>query len=344
MWEPAEETANPCYESASRLRHLTIVNIAFPWESALLSHLRTLNIDLSEGDSPSAQQVMRILQSCPDLTTLKLHLPQGLHPSPVSLEAFTIELSRLQQLSLKVHPLMTGYLLRHMRIPLCKTFDVDQFGTTGPIFFASMDHLIPSLSSILLAASALSIRVAYNTLEYIAFGKIDEDEEEDAKCGELAQAIRIRASGEQFNESTSLEALSWLLDNVHPSSFSLPVLLEIFRQPTSPHVLTLLMDRFSPVITRLAFDQTAETIISYLAEPSKAIVDGTITLKWPLPNLTHLYIDYDTGLEPGVVLACVQRRAGRGLSSKGKRGCREELPATLIKLSLPCRTSTAEVM
>ncbi|KAG9034639.1 hypothetical protein FRB95_012959 [Tulasnella sp. JGI-2019a] len=50
--------------------------------------------------------------------------------------------------------------------------------------------------------------------------------------------------------------------------------------------------------------------------------------------MTHLSLRSCYGIEPEIVLACVQRRAGRGSSSDGSREHREELPAKPIKLDL----------
>ncbi|KAG9029748.1 hypothetical protein FRB95_004950 [Tulasnella sp. JGI-2019a] len=47
--------------SASRLRHLTLTNIIIPWDSSLLSHLKTLRIRYHQNYSPSVQQVVHVL-------------------------------------------------------------------------------------------------------------------------------------------------------------------------------------------------------------------------------------------------------------------------------------------
>ncbi|KAG9034644.1 hypothetical protein FRB95_012964 [Tulasnella sp. JGI-2019a] len=78
--------------SAGRLRHLALFNIRFPSESDLLSRLRTLHIEHHEEGGLSAQEVMHVLQSCPDLTRFKLDLPPEAHPGSIPLETSTIEL------------------------------------------------------------------------------------------------------------------------------------------------------------------------------------------------------------------------------------------------------------
>ncbi|KAG9034809.1 hypothetical protein FRB95_012502 [Tulasnella sp. JGI-2019a] len=328
--------------SASRLRHLALSEVRIPWESDLLSRLRTLEIRHDE-DGLSAQQVVYTLRSCPDIISFTLCLPQGLDPGPMPLDTLTIDLPQLEHLFIMVHPLMTEDLLRRMRIPRCKSFGVTQVGATGPAFTAAMEGHIPSLSSILLAASELSISITPTFLEYIttATAEIDDDDEQQQRYGE--QRIHIRASGDPF---TSLETLSWLLDNVHILPFSLPISLNI-SQITSQAIMPTI-GRLSSAIAELelALDDASsvKTIISYLAEPSKVDVDGTTMLRWPLPHLKDLSFRLCHYLEPGVVLACVQRRAGRGLSLEGRGEHCEELPARLTRLCLPQGSSAAAVM
>ncbi|KAG8987577.1 hypothetical protein FRB93_004448 [Tulasnella sp. JGI-2019a] len=282
-------TPNLFCGSANRLCHVNLVDIAICWESNILSGLRTLDINLSRKDGPSAQQVVHVLQLCPNLTSFGLCLPSELHPGPIPLGGFTIELPRLKQLKLRIHPLMTECLLQRMRIPSCKIFDIDQAEATKPIFSAATKHLIPSFSSTLLV-NRLDIQLTSNALEYNAVPKIDQDcdEEVDGKWG---RRIHIRAYGDQFTNDFALESLVWLLDNVHPPSFSSHISLDIFRIPSSP-ALTLTIDQLSPVIMELnlglADSSFSKAIILYLAEPFRVVVDGTTTLKWPLPNLTVL--------------------------------------------------------
>ncbi|KAG8992886.1 hypothetical protein FRB94_011211 [Tulasnella sp. JGI-2019a] len=235
--ETTLRTINLFCGSASRLRHLTLININIPWDSNLFSRLRTLHIYHYQIYSPSAQEVVQVLQSCPGLTRFRLHLPPEVHPGPIPLETPIIELLQLDYLSLRVHPLMTEHLLRRMRTPSCKYFSIDHAKATGPTFSAAMDHLNPSLSSILLAARKVDIVIKCNALDYKATAKIDKDEydnESRMRDGDLAQYIRIQASGDRSTDELALGALSWLLDNVHTPSFSLPVSLRI-SDTTSLH-------------------------------------------------------------------------------------------------------------
>ncbi|KAG8994918.1 hypothetical protein FRB94_009541 [Tulasnella sp. JGI-2019a] len=346
-WE-YPETPNLFGGSASRLRHLALLDIRIPWESNLLSHLTTLHIRNPYTCDLSAQQVVQILQSCPDLTSFKLYLQPELHPGPIPVEAFTVELPRLQRLSIRVHPLMTEHLLRRIRIPSCKSFDVDHAEATSPTFSAKMNHLNSSLSYILLAASGVNIDIGSTALRYEAIAKINEDDEEgeggEEEDGRLVQRIRIQASGDRFTDGFALETLSWLLDNVHTSSFSSPVTLNIRELAFSPQ-LTIIIDRLSSVITDLNLKLSgvsAKTIVSYLAKPFKVVTDGTITLRWPLPNLTDLSFERCNNIKSEVILGCVQRRAGRGLSG-GWRRQREELPVRLTRLRLPRGSSIMEL-
>ncbi|KAG9005642.1 hypothetical protein FRB93_009568 [Tulasnella sp. JGI-2019a] len=247
---------------------------------------------------------------------------------------------------MRVHFLMTEHLLRRIRIPSCKTFDVDNFGVTGPTFSAGMEHLIPTLSSILLAASKLSIDIGSTALRYEATAKADGDDEK-----EHGEFIRILVSACLFignpGNSFSLETLSWLLNNVHSPEFSQPVFLDI-HQIASSAPITPAIDRLSSVITKLKLGRTdaslVKTVLSYLAEPFEVVVDGTTTLRWPHPNLMDLSFEECDDLEPEVILACIQRRAGRRLSEEGRREYREEPPARLIRLRLPYGSPTAAVM
>ncbi|KAG8987587.1 hypothetical protein FRB93_004459 [Tulasnella sp. JGI-2019a] len=341
------DTVNLFGGSASRLRHLTLINIRIPWDSGLLLRLRTLYIDCHQGDNPSAQQVVHALQSCPDLTRFRLNLSPKVHPGPIPPETFPIELPRLEYLDISVHPLMTEHLLRRMRIPSCKRFSVEDVEATGPTFSATMAHLNPSLSSILRAAKDVSINIDGNSLDYKATTTV-EGVWYKGEVDDLAQYIHIRASGNRFTGDFVLDTLSWLLDNVHTPSFISPVYLHIFNIPSS-HTLMVIINRLSSVITNLHLalsSASAETIISYLAEPFKVITDGTTTLRWPLPNLTELYCYGCVDIEPEVVLACIQRRAGRGLFPQGSREHREELPTRLMKLHLrlPRRSSSTDIM
>ncbi|KAG8998603.1 hypothetical protein FRB93_013535 [Tulasnella sp. JGI-2019a] len=320
---------------AARLRHLSLFNIRIPWESDLLSRLRTLEIS-NNSYGPTTQQVVNALRLCPDLTTFKLQLPPGLHPGPMPLAASTIDLPQLGHLSIRVHPLMTEDLLRLMHIPTCRIFDVNQVKATGPTLSAGMEGLIPGLSSILLAV---------DEKEYFVDGC--EEEEKEKENGGVTQCISIQASGDQFTSVFGFETLTWLLDKVHTPSFSLPVLLRI-SGITSSQVITPTIDRLSFAIAslELALDDvsSAKTIISYLSEPFEVDVDGTTTLRWPLPNLTYLSFEWCKDLEPEIILACVQRRAGCGLSSRGGCEHHEELPPRLARLCLPRQSSSANIM
>ncbi|KAG8976389.1 hypothetical protein FRB94_001919 [Tulasnella sp. JGI-2019a] len=238
-----------------------------------------------------------------------------------------------------------------MRIPSCKSLDIEQFDATGPTFSASRNHLIPSLSSILLAASRVSIDIGSTFLEYRVTAKInqdydgDEDDEGEGEDGEddmMVKCIRIHASGDQFTGGFAMETLSWLLDNLHTPSFSLPVSLTIGEPDSS----ALIIERLSSTITYLELclsGASAKTIVSYLAEPFNAVIDGMATLRWPLPNLTNISFQRCNDIEPEVILGCIQRRAGRGLSSEGRREHREELPAKLTRLRLPRGSSITEL-
>ncbi|KAG8998366.1 hypothetical protein FRB94_009875 [Tulasnella sp. JGI-2019a] len=339
------ETRNLFHGNASRLRHLTLLDIEIPWDSNLLSLLTALHI---RTHYLSVQQVAQVLQSCPDLTSSKLFLPPDLRPGPIPLEAPIVELPRLEHLAMRVHPLVTEHLLRRMRIPSCKSFDVDHAEATSPTFTAAMSHLIPSLSSILLAATKVSIAIGSTGLGYKATAKINEDsngDDEDDEDGMLVQLIHIQASGDRFTHGPAVETLSWLLDNVHTPSFSPPISLTILELDSS-YPLILIMERLSSSITYLNLQlssTSAKTIISYLAEPVKVVMDGTTTLRWPLPNLTDLNFKWCDFLEPEAVLRCAQRRAGRGLLSEGRREHREELPAKLTRLRLPRGSSIVEL-
>ncbi|KAG9029750.1 hypothetical protein FRB95_004952 [Tulasnella sp. JGI-2019a] len=143
--------------SASRLRHLSLTHFRIPWDSSLLSHLRTLSIGYWRDDGPSVQQVVHILQSCPDLTIFDLCLRPELHPGPIPPGVSTVDLPQLEHLSISVHPLMAEHLLQRMRIPSCKTFHVNDTDATGPTFSLAMDHLIPSLTSILPRTGSLNL-------------------------------------------------------------------------------------------------------------------------------------------------------------------------------------------
>ncbi|KAG9008873.1 hypothetical protein FRB94_012842 [Tulasnella sp. JGI-2019a] len=346
MAGPPMEVPNLFCGSASRLRHLTLVNITIPWESNLLSCLKTLHI---RTEGLSAQQVVHILQSCPDLSSFKLDLPPGIHPGPMPQEASTIELPRLEHLLIRVHSLMTEHLLRRMRIPTCKAFDIYDTGATRPTFSPAMEHLIPSLSSIHLAASKLSIHISSTALRYEATAKIDKDDgdelEKEEEDSELVQRMHILAAADPFNmNSFILETLSWLLDKVQTPSSPSSVFLDI-PEIDSP-TITPIIDQLSPVITKLTVGSAslAKIILSYLAEPSKVVIDGITTLRWPLPRLTDLSFERCDHLEPEVILACVQRRTGRELSSEESREHHKELPARLTRLRLPCECSTAEAI
>ncbi|KAG9034643.1 hypothetical protein FRB95_012963 [Tulasnella sp. JGI-2019a] len=342
-----EETVNLFGGSASRLCHLTLININIPWESGLLSRLRTLHIDHQHEGGPSARQLVHVLQSCPELTWFKLYLSPEAHPGSIPPETFPIELPRLQYLVIKVHPLMTEHLLRRMRIPSCKGFCVEEVEAIGPTFSAAMAHLNPSLSSILRVVKDVHIKINSNSLDYKATTTVEEDGYEDGLDGS-AECIYIRASGDRFTSDFVLETLSWLLDNVHtPSSLS-PVYMQISSIPSSD-ALMVVIDRLSPVIRSLdlALSSAAvKTILSYLAEPFKVVVDGTTTLRWPLPNLTEFNL-YNCGdIEPEVSLACIRRRAGRGLFPDGSQEHHKTLPARLVKLQLrlPRMSSSTDVM
>ncbi|KAG9004186.1 hypothetical protein FRB94_002618 [Tulasnella sp. JGI-2019a] len=226
-----------------------------------------------------------------------------------------------------------------MRIPSCKRLSVVDFEATGPTFSAATAHLTPGLSSILLAAKNVFINVGSQSLDYKAVTNAD-------RCDESTRCICIKASGHQFTDAFALETLSWLLDNVHSPSFSLPVFLSISEILPSCELFTII-DRLSYVITYLFLalpNPAAKTIISYLAGPFEIVIDGATILRWPLPNLTELDLQWCGDLELADVLACVQRRAGRGLFLKGKREHREELPAKLLRLDPPLGFSTAELV
>ncbi|KAG9028511.1 hypothetical protein FRB95_006372 [Tulasnella sp. JGI-2019a] len=328
--------------NASRLRHLALRNIRIPWGSNLFSHLTTLRLAYHQDYSPSVQQVVHILQSCPDLVTFDLYLPPELNPGPIPSEALAVQLPRLERLSLSVHPLITEHLLRQMRISSCKIFCVNDVEATGPALSSAMDHLIPSLTSILLAASRVGIDITPTTLEYEAIEKVDEDDEGEGENS--SKRISINATGDQFTESFALETFSWLLDNLPTLLISSPVSLNI-RETDSSHAITHIIDQLSSVITNLNLGLTdAQIIVSYLAEPFQVIIGGTTELRWPLPKLTNLSFEWCDDLEPEIILDCIQRRAGRGPFWGGRGEQREELPARLTRLTLPHGSSTERLM
>ncbi|KAG8982704.1 hypothetical protein FRB93_007925 [Tulasnella sp. JGI-2019a] len=327
--------------SASKLRHATLINVRLPWMTDILAGLKTLDISNVRAASPSAQQVVHVLRSCPDLTSLKLHIWSESDLGPIPPNTLTIDLPRLEHLSIAVHPLMTQNLLQRVRIPMCKTLRVDHDKPTGPTFSAETKHLIPCLSSMLCTTSQLTIRLAAATLQYEATGQTTEAD------GQSVQCICINSSNNRFTRNNdnnyALETLSWLLDNIHTLSFSSPVFLHI-SDINSPHVIMSIMDQLSSVVTELHLaltDISSKFILSYLAEPVKLGVGSSATLKWPLPNLKELSVEWCHNLSPEVVLTCVQRRAGRG---PGGRADREELPITLSKLVLPEGSSTATIL
>ncbi|KAG9000678.1 hypothetical protein FRB94_005226 [Tulasnella sp. JGI-2019a] len=205
-----------------------------------------------------------------------------------------------------------------------------------------MNHLIPSLTSILLGSNRVNIGIASTTLEYEAIVEVDEDYE--GKGGNSSKHIIIHASGDQFTEEFALKTLSWLADNLHTPSITSPVSLNI-GEITSSQAVTHILDLLSSVITNLNLDLTdassVKAIVSYLAEPFQ---DETTKLRWPLPKLTDLSFDRRDDMDPEIILGCIQRRAGHGLFWEGRSEGREELPARLIKLSLFHGSLSAEVL
>ncbi|KAG9029718.1 hypothetical protein FRB95_004967 [Tulasnella sp. JGI-2019a] len=333
-------TINYFCESASRLRYVTLANVGIPWVPSLLCHLKTLNISHEIAVGLSAQQVVHVLHSCPDLVSVKLHLSSNSDPGPIPQDPFTMDLPQLKHLSLMVHPLITQHLLQWMRIPMCKSFDVDHDKPTRPTFSTVTEHLIPCLSSILHTTSQLTIRLAAYTLYYEATVATDDVDDRSVL------RICFNSSGDKkVGKHYGLETLSWLLDNVHTPSFSSSTFLTI--SIISPHVaITSIIDRLSSVVTKLRLDTLgppSEAILSYLSEPVEVAMGGTTMLTWLLPNLTELFAEGCPFLQPEVVLACVQRCAGHGSSQRGHEH-RERRPARVSTLCLPRGTSTEELV
>lgn len=114
---------------ADRLQSLRLCRVSIPWDSAMLSNLRRLELShiRSPQPSPTLDQLLFVLSSSPNLSVLKLDdvdIPGDLPLraiSPVRLP----ELSELRFRSISPRSIVTSYLLHHINGPPCKSLSIE---------------------------------------------------------------------------------------------------------------------------------------------------------------------------------------------------------------------------
>ncbi|KAG9037806.1 hypothetical protein FRB95_004093 [Tulasnella sp. JGI-2019a] len=310
---------------AGRLRHLSLKEVGVPWESKLLSQLRTLELISTDIAGPSTVQVMRILEACPDLVKLCLNFRQS-NPGVTPLNGHPIHLPGLEGFDVDLHTETIQHILSYIRIPNCKAFAVSGKSGRGALFSASTEHLLHMFTKSIASADEVVIRTYPNEVFYsgVAAG---------LNPNTRGPIVPI-AVGHKDNDGPEavFNTLIWLLDHLHLQSTPLPVTLSIGNVST-PYPILPVLDRLSPSLTSLDLHVTGKfckQIMAYVSLPTE--VAGR--LRWPLPNLKDLSFENCRNLKTADVVPWVRRRAGLESIPRRDHKKERELPVLLSQVTL----------
>ncbi|KAG9010774.1 hypothetical protein FRB94_009855 [Tulasnella sp. JGI-2019a] len=308
-------------EVAPRLRHIKMTDICIPWESGLFSGLRTLVVTGHSFTRPTVFQLARIMRDCPLLVELRI----GCFSTPDEaddtgqIRVQSIELLVMKTLSLELDPIALNFILQAIHIPACTRFHITSRIPTGSIFSGATDHLIPVLSSMLLSADFIDIRLSATQFDYEAH--------HDKKNAQPLFSVSLDSLRNGQDASPSI-SLAWILDRIHPSTPPIPVNLSVnaWGLPLN-ELFTSLRPYLVTTLSVRDDGRRNQDILQCLTLPT--LLHGVSC--WHLPRLRALSFEECYGrISLNSILSLVESRLGRSVSAEpfGRR----ELPVMLTKL------------
>lgn len=280
---------------AERLQHIELRGFSVPWDSAMLSGLRTLILSDLGSAAPSEEEIIGILRASPALVQLSLG-GFACERSISSTQTSPIELPVLTSFTLLGINISTAFqLLSLIRLPECAAFRVKlELASPTDLFSGdSMVHLVPSIRKIM--ATHPIVRVEIRPLGIFI------------SCGD-AENLEICIT-EGTVASDLAARLVHLIDTPE-------LVLELFITPQSDDIpLTAILPILTSrcIIKDLILEDlgghlvsTPEAVIKFLTEP---LFKGK-TAGWPLPDLEFLKFQ-GSSTNWDLLLQMINRRYGQ---------------------------------
>ncbi|KAG9016431.1 hypothetical protein FRB93_010680 [Tulasnella sp. JGI-2019a] len=274
---------------ADRLRHIFLQRCSIPWDSGLLSGLKTLKIRSLDDRGPSPDQFISFLQASPGLVELSIG---DWEPGSNKLlkHAEPIDLHLLETLKMwHVSPHIADHLLAVLRIPNCTKFHLTQYNhrQDSMLFGPTMEPLFPMLRAIMASCD-------YTHLEVYKLGLFVTSEKDEEEM------LKIESSKHSTPEGwpiTIIEGLRNLVDSTTAaSSVHLTIRTDVGSAlfPTALH----LMESSCPIerltLVQQEFDWEGSNQVDGILEllAKSAAIDGVN--RWLLPNMKILEIIQET--------------------------------------------------
>ncbi|KAG8990612.1 hypothetical protein FRB93_003159 [Tulasnella sp. JGI-2019a] len=290
----------PSTSKPPRLRYISLWVCPIPWDSGLLSGLKTLELHRLEKESPSLDQLINFLHASPDLVRLTLRKWDA---QVVTLSNYT-EIVTLQSLETFEVEHITSHVAEHLnilRIPKCTRFrlKIDHLLDTR-LLDPSMEHLFPMLRVIMASCDETEIMIHRFGLAV-------------ASCNERRRLLNIELSTDEAPQDGQIvvnDRLRNLLDSsiAIPSArlliytdieHFLPMILPLVEGSCPIEELTLSQEGPDPNVS-----DKLSGALGLLSKPRG--VDGVT--RWPLPNLKILKIEHATWAELKPLVNMVRNR------------------------------------
>ncbi|KAG9024404.1 hypothetical protein FRB95_011549 [Tulasnella sp. JGI-2019a] len=271
--------------SGKHLLHVNVSHARLTWHQ--LKGLRTLCLDGIERGGPTAEGLLEIMRSCPDLETLKLCRigDQGL-PGQMAL------VNRLRSSPLIVLPSLQCLHFRGCDLNLVLAFALGTSAAGGLELQLDVNwfflKLLPDFDSIRSIGPAFDSIIAHGAHLYITQTSRSLTLQSDWDPLSKRDASRAMTFYNENHEETSRHIFDFIQFPARP----VPVHLEIGNDP-SGHASPMM--RFPPAILDHLVDLrlccsaiTTHQILAYLSQPSRGLhdIDGS----WPCPQLATLWL------------------------------------------------------
>lgn len=282
------------------LRDIRLEGCTVDWDSSNLRNLKVLHIaHIYPLGVPSASQLLRILQQCPDLEHLRLHFedlsliePPRDHDLPS-----VLQLERLKSLFLWIDYTPTFEILTNIRMPACQSLHLrtslasERWPTFASEALQPHSSIIHSISE---AASEIQV-VWKDRLVEVSM---------TSKSGDGA-GMTLGFGGIDLREK---EVLGWLAEKVGLETVTVPVKLKLGLSPRNNGITDMLSRSRGVTSMELSgAPQSQRPLISWLGTPlTEEEEDGNAL--FPLPQLEVLEgVDSAIG---GAIVRMLQSRHG----------------------------------
>ncbi|KAI0742627.1 hypothetical protein C8Q80DRAFT_1189749 [Daedaleopsis nitida] len=130
-------------EHLPRLRSLVLIGICFPWTSSLYTSLRSLTVQWCEIPLPMSE-LIRILESSPNLKSLSLSHCLTLIPDPSVYQIPPISLPKLCSINIRGTSAVTSFICKAISAPILGTADIHYDVPVAEVDMDVLKDIIPA--------------------------------------------------------------------------------------------------------------------------------------------------------------------------------------------------------